>query len=195
MAKRITPDGASIPRERLLRTASELFYREGIHAVGVDRIIAEAGVTRATFYRHFPSKEDLVEAYLGVEDANIRAALEGAEAAVEDPEALLALVVESLAEDVARHHTRGCPFINAAAEYPDPASGVRIAVGTHRAWFRGALERLLGAAGSPDPAAAAGELVLLRDAAMVGGYLDGWDVVRPAFVASAVRAASPTLAS
>ena len=66
------PSGTSAARERLLRTASELFYREGIHSVGVDRIIAEAGVTRATFYRHFPSKEDLVEAYLGVEDATIR---------------------------------------------------------------------------------------------------------------------------
>ncbi len=195
MAKRTTPEGASIPRERLLRTASELFYREGIHAVGVDRIIAEAGVTRATFYRHFPSKEDLVEAYLGVEDANIRGALAGAEAVVDDPGALLGVVVEGLAEDIARHHTRGCPFINAAAEYPDAASGVRRAVAQHRGWFRGELERLLTAAGAAEPAAAAGELVLLRDAAMVGGYLDGWDLVRPAFVASARRAASPSLSS
>ena len=76
MASRTTPSGASAARERLLRTASDLFYREGIHAVGVDRIIAEAGVTRATFYRHFPSKEDLVEAYLGVEDATIRGAFD-----------------------------------------------------------------------------------------------------------------------
>ena len=71
-------DGASIARERLLATASELFYREGIHAVGVDRIVTEAGVTRATFYRHFPGKGDLVEAYLGVEDANIRGAFAAA---------------------------------------------------------------------------------------------------------------------
>ncbi len=78
MASRTTPSGASAARERLLRTASDLFYREGIHAVGVDRIVAEAGVTRATFYRHFPSKEDLVEAYLGVEDANIRGAFDDA---------------------------------------------------------------------------------------------------------------------
>lgn len=189
MATRTTPDGTSAARERLLATASELFYREGIHSVGVDRIIAEAGVTRATFYRHFPSKESLVEAYLGVEDANIRSALEAAEASGADAAPLVGLVIEALADDVARHHTRGCPFINAAAEYPDAASGVRTAVGEHREWFRSELERLLGAADADDPVQAAAELVLLRDAAMVGGYLDGWERVRPAFVASARRVA------
>lgn len=189
MATRTTPDGTSAARERLLATASELFYREGIHSVGVDRIIAEAGVTRATFYRHFPSKESLVEAYLGVEDANIRSALEAAEASGADAAPLVGLVIEALADDVARHHTRGCPFINAAAEYPDAASGVRTAVAEHREWFRSELERLFGAADADDPVQAAAELVLLRDAAMVGGYLDGWERVRPAFVASARRVA------
>lgn len=189
MALRTTPQGTSVARDRLLTTATTLFYREGIHAVGVDRIISEAGVTRATFYRHFPGKEDLVEAYLGVEDAVIRGAFTAAGEATDDPAELLGLVIEGLAADVARLHTRGCPFINAAAEYPDPESGVRITVGTHREWFRSQLEALLTASGAADPALAAGELVLLRDAAMVGGYLDGWDRVRPAFIAAATRVA------
>ena len=98
-------------------------------------------------------------------------------------------MIDGLADDVARLHTRGCPFINAAAEYPDPASGVRQAVGEHREWFRGELEALLAAADAGDPATAAGQLVLLRDAAMVGGYLDGWERVRPAFVDAAIRTA------
>ncbi len=140
MATRTTPSGASAARERLLQTATELFYREGIHSVGVDRIIAAAGVTRATFYRHFPSKEDLVEAYLGVEDATIRGAFDAAHAATDDPDELVGLVIEGLADDVARLHTRGCPFINAAAEYPDADSPVRQAIGEHREWFRGELE-------------------------------------------------------
>ncbi|GAA1961134.1 TetR/AcrR family transcriptional regulator [Agromyces allii] len=189
MAIRTTATGTSVAREKLLATASELFYREGIHAVGVDRIIGEAGVTRATFYRHFPSKEDLVEAYLGVEDATIRDAFDRAGEATDDPGQLLELVIEGLADDVARLHTRGCPFINAAAEYPEADSGVRVAVGEHRAWFRGTLEALLTGAGSSDPEVAAGQLVLLRDAAMVGGYLDGWERVRPAFVGAARQAA------
>ena len=189
MATRTTSTGSSLAREKLLATASELFYREGIHAVGVDRIIAEAGVTRATFYRHFPSKEDLVEAYLGVEDANIRGAFAAAEASGAAPKQLVGLVIDGLADDVARHHTRGCPFINAAAEYPDPESGVRTAVAEHREWFRSELESVLSAAEVPDAEGAAGQLVLLRDAAMVGGYLDGWERVRPAFTTAAVRAA------
>ena len=184
-APRRTPDGGSVARERLLRTASDLFYTEGIHAVGVDRIVAEAGVTRATFYRHFPGKEDLVEAYIGVEDASIRALFDEARAATDEPRALAAAVVEGIAEDVARHHTRGCPFINAAAEYPDAGSPVRVAVHRHREWFRGVLEDVARGVGVTDPQAAAGQLVLLRDAAMVGGYLDGWPRVRDVFVAGA----------
>ena len=187
MATRTTATGASAARERLLQTATELFYREGIHSVGVDRIIGEAGVTRATFYRHFPSKEDLVEAYLGVEDAAIREAFDGARQQTDDPRELVGLVIAGLGDDVARRHTRGCPFINAAAEYPDPASGVRQTVSTHREWFRSELEALLTAAEVDDPTNAAGQLVLLRDAAMVGGYLDGWDRVSPAFIAAATR--------
>jgi len=179
----------SEPRERLLRTASELFYREGIHAVGVDRIVNEAGVTRATFYRHFPGKEDLVEAYLGVEDSHIRGAFAAAGELSDDPRRLLELVIEGLADDVARNHTRGCPFINASAEYPDAASGVRRTVAEHREWFRTTLEQLLAASGADHPEQRAAQLVLLRDAAMVGGYLDGWERVRAAFVDSARHSA------
>jgi AcrR family transcriptional regulator len=182
---RRTADGVSAARERLLRTASDLFYTEGIHAVGVDRIVAEAGVTRATFYRHFPSKEDLVEAYIRVEDAAIRSLVDAARAGAATPHELAAAVVDGIADDVARHHTRGCPFINAAAEYPDAASPVREAVRRHREWFRSSLEDVARGVGAADPAAAAGELVLLRDAAMVGGYLDGWPRVRDVFVSSA----------
>lgn len=188
-APRKTPEGGSEARERLLRTASELFYAEGIHVVGVDRIIAEAGVTRATFYRHFPGKEDLVEAYLGVEDANIRGMFDAAQAATDDPVELAGLLIDGIADDVARHHTRGCPFINAAVEYPDTDSRVRRAVDQHRAWFRGSLEQVVTAVGADDPVTRAGQLVLLRDAALVGGYLDGWDTVRVAFVGAARQAA------
>ncbi|SMH49015.1 transcriptional regulator, TetR family [Rathayibacter oskolensis] len=189
MVKRTTEAGESVARERLLGTAVELFYREGIHAVGVDRVLTEAGVTRATFYRYFPGKEDLVRAYLGVEDATIRGAFERAGEQSEDPKVLLGLVIDGLSDDIARLHTRGCPFINAAAEYPDPGSAVRRDVTVHREWFRSTLESLLAAADVDEPAAAAAQLVLLRDAAMVGGYLDGWERVRPVFVATARRAA------
>lgn len=185
---RKTPEGDSVPRERLLRTASDLFYREGIHSVGVDRLVGAADVTRATFYRHFPGKEDLVEAYLDEEDAYIRGMFAGV-ADIEDPRTRLELLIGGLAADIQTRHTRGCPFINASAEYPDPDSPVRRKVAAHRAWFRGTLEQLLADAGVPDPVERAGELVLLRDAAMVGGYLDGWPGIEAAFTTAARRAA------
>lgn len=185
---RKTADGDSVPRERLLRTAADLFYREGIHSVGVDRLVGAADVTRATFYRHFPGKEDLVEAYLDEEDAYIRGMFAGV-AAIEDPRQKLELLIAGLAADIQTRHTRGCPFINAAAEYPDPRSAVRQKVGAHRAWFRSTLEALLTEAGAADPVERAGELVLLRDAAMVGGYLDGWPGIEASFTTAARRAA------
>lgn len=178
----------SEPRERLLRTASDLFYREGIHSVGVDRLVTAADVTRATFYRHFPGKEDLVDAYLREEDAYIRGMFAGV-ADIDDPRQRLELLIAGLAADIQTRHTRGCPFINASAEYPDPASAVRQTVAGHRGWFRATLERLLADAGAGDPAERAGELVLLRDAAMVGGYLDGWAGVERSFTTAARRAA------
>jgi len=173
----------SEPRERLLRTAGQLFYRDGIHSVGVDRIVAAAAVTRATFYRHFPGKEDLVQAYLELEDAALRQAFAGVEDL--DGRSQLEAIIAGIADDVARNHTRGCPFINASAEYPDPQSTVRRTVKEHRDWFRAVLASALTAAGMDDVEQRAGALVLLRDAALVGGYLDGAETVSETFVRTA----------
>jgi len=175
----------SEPRARLLSTASKLFYREGIHSVGVDRIVADASVTRATFYRHFPGKEDLVTAYLAAEDSALRNFFEAASTSITDPDELLEAIIEGIADDVSRNHTRGCPFINAAAEYPDATSSVRTAVKSHRDWFAATLEQALVTAGRDDAAERARALVLLRDAALVGGYLDGADTIRETFISTA----------
>jgi AcrR family transcriptional regulator len=179
----------SEPRDRLLRTASELFYREGIHSVGVDRIVADAGVTRATFYRHFPGKENLVEAYLSWEDASLRGMFAHAATQVSSPEQILEAIIQGIAEDVSRNHTRGCPFINASAEYPDAASPVREIIRDHRAWFREVLRDALTSAGREDAEERAGAIVLLRDAALVGGYLDGPDTIRETFIRTARQVA------
>ncbi|WP_248283179.1 TetR/AcrR family transcriptional regulator [Cryobacterium arcticum] len=176
-----SPKKSSAARDRLLRVASGLFYREGIHTIGLDRVLAEAGVTRATMYRHFAGKEGLVLAYLGEEDAALRALFaEGASSAAEAAD-LLDVLIGGIADDISQHHTRGCPFINAAAEYPNATSPVRKLVASHRDWFRDTLEQVLVAAGAEDPAAGAASLVLLRDAALVGGYLDGVEQTKTAF--------------
>lgn len=171
-------------RQRLLDAATALFYAEGIHSVGVDRIIEAAGVTRATMYKQFEGKEGLVLEYLRGEDAQLRGLFTRAAAASDDPEVLLELVIEGISDDIRDRHTRGCPFINAAAEYPDEGS-VRALIADHREWFRATLRRLAEAARLTEPDEVAASLVLLRDAALVGGYLDGQDRVAPAFARTA----------
>ena len=160
----------SEPRERLLSTAAGIFYAEGIRTVGIERIIADASVTKATFYRHFPSKEDLVLAYLAAVDATIRQQLEAA-AETADPVELLRIVAGGIADDLCRPGFRGCAFINAAAEYSDPASRVRQLVQEHRDWFQQFLVDAFTRAGHTNPAGAADHYALMRDGAMVRGYL------------------------
>jgi AcrR family transcriptional regulator len=171
-------------RERLLQAATDLFYNEGIHSVGVDRIIEEAGVTRATMYKQFAGKEGLVLAYLEGEDQGLRSLFAQAAEVSDDPDVLLDLVVAGIEQDIRERHTRGCPFINAAAEYPDEGP-VRDLIAGHREWFRATLRQLAESARLRDPEAVAASLVLLRDAALVGGYLDGQDRVGPAFARTA----------
>ncbi|MFK0239788.1 TetR/AcrR family transcriptional regulator [Microbacterium sp. NPDC090281] len=168
-------------RTRLIDAATRLFYEEGIHAVGVDRVIEEAGVTRATLYKQFGGKENLVLAYLAHEDEMLRAMFAEAGEAVTEPDALLGAVVQGIAADIRERHTRGCPFINAAAEYPDAEGSVRRLIDEHREWFRSTLEKVAETAGLERPEEVAASLVLLRDAALVGGYLDGEERVAPAF--------------
>ena len=175
-------------RERILLTADRLFYDEGIHAVGIQRIVAEASVTRVTLYRHFPSKDDLVAAYLERRAAYDRDQIDGIMATyADDPRGGLEVMATALTRDDFGAVRRGCPFINASAEYPDPESPVRIAIRAHRSWFHRTLAEALSAASRPDPDSGARALVLLRDAALVGGYLDGPDAMRETFV-SASRA-------
>lgn len=175
------PQAPSEPRERLLQTAAELFYREGIHAVGVDRIVTEADVTRATMYRHFDGKEGLVVAYLDQEDATLRGYATAAAAEAEDAADLLRRVIDAIADDAERYHDRGCPFINAAAEFPDPDSPVRKVVTRHRTWFQTTLRTIAADAGVEDPAGVGAALVLLRDATLVGVYLDSDQPVTATF--------------
>ena len=171
-------------RQRLLDAATTLFYAEGIHSVGVDRIIDTAGVTRATMYKQFEGKEGLVLDYLRGEDSQLRGLLADAAGASDDPDVLLELVIDGISADIRDRHTRGCPFINAAAEYPDDGP-VRDLIADHREWFRATLRHLAEAAELTEPDEVAASLVLLRDAALVGGYLDGEDRVAPAFARTA----------
>ncbi|GIF73041.1 TetR/AcrR family transcriptional regulator [Asanoa siamensis] len=158
-------------RLRLLTTATGIFYAEGIHAIGVDRIIAEAKVTRATFYRHFPGKEDLVLAYLQTVDQGIRGQVDAAVAAAPSASAAVRAVAAGIAESIQSPGFRGCAFLNAVAEYPDPAHPVHQAVLTHRQWFLDTISTLMTTIEETKAAQAAQHFVMLRDGAMAAGCL------------------------
>ncbi|BCJ50153.1 TetR family transcriptional regulator [Actinoplanes sp. NBRC 14428] len=157
-------------RLRLLATASRIFYAEGIHSVGVDRIVAEAKVTRATFYRHFPGKEDLVLAYLRAADQAIRGQVETAAAGLPAADAVRA-VAASIADGIRSPGFRGCAFLNAVAEYPDPGHPVHRAVLDHRQWFLETINALMARIEEASAEPAAQHFVMLRDGAMAAGCL------------------------
>ena len=173
----------SAARSRLLGTASRIFYAEGLHSVGVDRIITEANTTRATFYRHFPGKEDLVVSYLAEADRALRDRFAGAIASTGSAEDALRAVAADIAADIRRGGFRGCAFLNAAAEYPDPAHPVHRKVLEHREWFLGAVTELLGQVGDGPAGPAGRHRVMLRDGAMVAGCLSDPDAVCATFLA------------
>ena len=158
-------------RQRLLATAIRLFYGEGIHSVGVDRIIAEAKVTRATFYRHFPSKEDLIVAYLREVHQHDRAAVDAAVATGGSPVDPLLAVAGAIARNIQSPGFRGCAFLNAAAEYHDPGHPVHQEIIAHRQWFLDTLTALMAQVHEETADPAARHFVMLRDGAMAAGCL------------------------
>ncbi|MCS5734794.1 TetR/AcrR family transcriptional regulator [Herbiconiux daphne] len=184
-ATETAPDAAPM-RDRILAAASQLFYAEGFRAVSAEKIIARVGITKVTFYRHFPSKDDLMVAYLEQRAALERGFFEQVrDTAENDPDAGFRLALQALSAAGAEPGYRGCPFINAAAEYADPEHPVRRIVARHRTWQTEQFARVardFGVSEREAPAAAA-ELMVLRDGAAVGGYLDS-----PTTVARAVTA-------
>ncbi len=157
-------------RRRLLDTATRLFYANGIHAVGIDWIIAEAAVAKATFYKHFPSKDDLVVAYIEEQDQLGRVAV--AALPTGTPRQMLAATLGRISTAATADSFRGCPFINAAAEYPAPKSAVRRAIDSRRTWYHGVLHGHLAAAGSKTPELTASLLVALSDGLLEFAYLN-----------------------
>jgi len=172
-------------RERLVDAATELFYAEGLRAVSVDKVIERAGTTKVTFYRHFKSKDELVVAHLERRAQQERDGITGAIAHAEgDPDRAFQLIAEQLGIIACEPGFRGCPFINAAAEYPDGTSAVRRAVDEHRAWCKSAFAEIVAPLDLPDAAGAADDLMLIRDGAMVAGYLDDQDALAASFLRS-----------
>jgi AcrR family transcriptional regulator len=169
----VVEQGGSEVRQRLLASATELFYAEGLRATSVDRVVEHASTTKVSFYRHFRSKDHLVVEYLRLlaegEQGGMRAAIDGAGSRPGHALELLAVHLEAASRSAG---FRGCPFINAAAEYPDAGSVVRRTIHEHRERCRRLFEEMIEPLGLADPEGVAADLMLLRDGVMVNGYLD-----------------------
>jgi AcrR family transcriptional regulator len=155
-------------RERILRTASELFYRDGARAVGVDLIVEQAGVAKTSLYRHFGTKDDLIAAFLGREDEefwaqwDIVARLHGADAQAE-----LDAHMRWIGERVGRNRYRGCPQLNVAAEFSDEDHPARIVAVAHKKELRRRLTDIAKRLSVHRPDELAAQLLLLMNGAFV----------------------------
>jgi AcrR family transcriptional regulator len=166
------PAGGSPKRDALLDAARELFSRQGYRAVGIDAVLARAGVAKMTLYKHFGSKEDLIAAVLARVGEEIGAALgRRIAAAPADGGRRLLAVFDWLDAAVRAPDFHGCLFIKAASEYPDPGDLPRRAAVAFKQSCRELLEGLCREAGAADPQRLAGELHLLLEGALVLAFL------------------------
>jgi AcrR family transcriptional regulator len=160
--------------ERILATATDLFYREGIRAVGIQRVIDEAGIAKASLYAHYASKDDLVAACIKQRGGAVRSALE---ARLFDPgldaRGKLLALFDAQIESVQSDDFRGCPFLNASSEIADASHPARRVIAAQRQWLHGLIVGLVKEAGAKDPEPLAGTLVVLFDGALSSSLVDG----------------------
>jgi AcrR family transcriptional regulator len=175
-------------RERLLAAADELFYEEGVHSVGIDRVIERAGVAKATLYSAFGSKDELIRAYLAARHAATRDRMTRELAArYETPRERLLGVFDIQGESFTEPGFRGCAFMSASAE-ARPGSTVEEAAEEYRAWVRSLFVDLAKEADVDDPERLAQQLVLLYDGAGISAWMD-----RNPAAAAAARAVATAL--
>jgi AcrR family transcriptional regulator len=174
-------------RERLLASANELFYAEGVQTVGIDRIIEHAGVAKASLYNIFGSKEGLIGAYLASHYDDTTERLTAAVERHRSPRRRLLAIFEAQAQIVAEPGFRGCAFITASAE---AARGgvIEQAADNYRAWIRALFTDLAEQAGAANPAELARQLQLVYDGSGLAARMD-----RDPSITTSARAAAQAL--
>ena len=161
-------DSKASPADRLVDAATTLFAAHGIRAIGIDRIIGEAGVARASLYSAFGSKDALVTEYLHRLDLRDRGRWDGAVAGIEDPLARILTLFDLAIASAPLRNYRGCQYLNAATEFPGELDGMLAPVGAHRYWLREQLTGLLTAAGIDDEQLLTTKIQTIYDGALAG---------------------------
>jgi len=161
-------------RDRILNVASDLFYHQGVRAVGIDTIIAAAGVAKMSLYRAFPSKDDLVAAYLERRNVEFWERWERTLAEHPDePRRQLETLLDAIMRRTLADAYRGCPFLNTATEFPGSTLPADAVIRAHKHRVNERLCLLAAAAGARDPQGLADQLQLLIDGAYTAGQALG----------------------
>jgi AcrR family transcriptional regulator len=164
------PKGEVSARERILGTACELFYREGIRAVGVDTIVERSGVSKASLYRLFETKDALIAAFAAERDRLFWAWWDSIEIQHgDDPRALLDALLSEIAERIGHPAYRGCPFLNLVTEFPDQNHPGRAVAQGNKVEMRARLTTIVAKLGVADPNRTASQLALIINGALVAG--------------------------
>jgi AcrR family transcriptional regulator len=159
-------------RDRILRTASELFYKRGVRAVGVDLVVEEAGVAKTSLYRHFRTKDDLIAAFLAREDEDFWSKWDAvAGLHKSNPTAELEAHLAWIAERVSRPNYRGCPQLNVAAEFPDADHPARLVATAHKQELRRRLKSIADRLRVKRPDELSGQLSLIINGAFVSSQV------------------------
>lgn len=170
-------------RDRILATASDLFYRRGVRAVGVDLVVEKAGVAKTSLYRHFRTKDDLIAAFLRREDEDFWACWDRAAQGHEtDARAELEAQLEWIGERVGRPGYRGCPQINVAAEFPDIDHPARAVAAAHKRELRRRLKGIADRLDAKHPDDLALKLSLLINGAFVSTQIFSEGEATPALL-------------
>lgn len=156
-------------REKLIEAAMELFYTYGFHAVGLDRVLTDVGISKQAFYRHFASKDDLAIEVLQVRDKRetevFSQAVQARAGLGATPRQLVLAMFDVVDEMFTSPEFHGCIFLTACFEFPSPSDPMHQAAGGHYAASEAMLRQITEAAGADDPAALAAELVQLLQSA------------------------------
>ncbi len=156
---------------RILEAATVLFAQEGIRAVGVDRLIQHSSVTKATFYKHFGSKDKLIRDYLDAASIRTLHEIDTVVGAADSPEAALTALADHVHDILVADELRGSLFVNAAAEFPDPRDPVRVIVAEHHEAIAERMTDVLSALGHAMPGEAADQLMMSYVGALAWGHV------------------------
>jgi AcrR family transcriptional regulator len=181
-------------RERILTTANELFYSEGIRAIGVDTVVERSGVSKTSLYRVFESKDALIAAFAAERDRSFWEWWDRVEAQhAGDPCALLDALLSGIAERIGRPGYRGCPFLNLMSEFPDQNHPGRVVARGNKEELRARLATIVAKLGAADPNRVASQLALLINGAYATGLFAEAADLRGDLVDAAFRLLAPGL--